>query len=86
MATQLPLKGPSGACHPGKVLPRQPGVCVLQWKLCKVLIPLSGGRVVAWQVAERNHRLLGWLCLPLLFLGPERNRLQSLGALANDFP
>lgn len=81
MATQLLLKGPSGSCHPGKVLPRQPGVCVLQWKLCKVVIPLTGDRVAARQVAERKHHHLGHA-----LLGSERNRPQSLAILANDFP
>lgn len=59
MATQQFLKGPSGSLHPGKVLPRQPGVCVLQWKLCKVAIPLTGDRVVARQVAGGKQSLLG---------------------------
>lgn len=85
MATQLPLKGPSGSHHPGKVLPRQPGVCVLQWKLCKVVIPLAGDKAMARQWLEGS---LGALARPsaLLLLQAERNTPQSRRTLTNDFP
>lgn len=85
MATQLPLKGPSGSHHPGKVLPRQPGVCVLQCELCKVVIPLTGDKVVDRQWLEGS---MGTSARPAArppFL-QARNTPQSLGALTNDFP
>lgn len=64
MATLLSLEGPSGSCHPGKVLPRQPGVCVFAVEALHSDNSLSGDRVVARQVAGRKQAHLGFvICL-----------------------
>lgn len=78
MATQLPLRGPSGSHHPGKVLPRQPGVCVLQWRLCEAVIPLAGDKVVARQGPEGS---MGTLAGPVAAALPaaREKRTSELG-------
>lgn len=79
MATQLPLGGPSGSHHPGKVLPRQPGVCVLQWETLQGgNSHLTGDKVVAGQWLEGS---MGTLARPAALALPasREERTSELG-------